>query len=130
MKKELVCISCPIGCRLTVTWDGERVSENDPESVSVEGNRCGRGVIYGREEALAPKRVVTATVPLAQEKESTGPRRLPVKTDAPIPRERISELLSELYAMEVTPPVKTGQVLIDNIDNTGINVVATKSVGV
>ena len=36
MKKEFVCISCPVGCRLTV-W------EDEDGAVQVGGNSCPRG---------------------------------------------------------------------------------------
>ena len=55
MKREMICISCPIGCHLTAEWENE-------ETITISGNKCNRGEIYGREEILAPKRVVTATV--------------------------------------------------------------------
>jgi len=58
MERKLVCISCPLGCRLTVTWEDER-------DITVKGNRCAKGESYAQEEILAPKRVVTATVAVA-----------------------------------------------------------------
>jgi hypothetical protein len=53
--RELVCIACPVGCRL-------RVSQEQDGEIRVSGNQCEKGDTYGREELLAPKRVVTATV--------------------------------------------------------------------
>ena len=46
MKKEFVCISCPVGCRLTV-WD-------DEGEVKVTGNTCKRGQLYGVQEFTVP----------------------------------------------------------------------------
>lgn len=117
---SMICISCPIGCRLTVTVS--KSSEGTPD-IAVSGNACPRGIIYGREEALSPKRVVTATVRLS------GGRfeRLPVKTSAPLPKEYIGKLLEELYSMKVTSPVSTGTVIMQDVFGTGIDVVATRS---
>ena len=53
--REMVCIACPIGCRLSV----ERA---EGDAVSVAGNRCPKGEVYAREELLAPRRTVTAVV--------------------------------------------------------------------
>jgi CxxC motif-containing protein len=116
-KKEMICISCPIGCHLTVTLD-------DNEEIHVTGNKCKRGEQYGREELLAPKRVVTATVRV----DSSQVRRLPVKTDTALPKEHINDLLNELYRLTISPPVKLGDPIIENIEGTGVNLVASRSI--
>jgi CxxC motif-containing protein len=132
--RTLTCIVCPIGCSLSIE---ESVSGADgfPE-LTISGNSCPRGTIYAREEIRAPKRVVTATCvvlndPAGGEKRgavaSAAPRRLPVKTHVPCPRERISELLADVYKTRVHPPVKVGDVLIANWRDSGINVVAARS---
>jgi CxxC motif-containing protein len=114
MKREMTCISCPIGCSLTVEdVDGE---------ITVRGNRCRRGEIYAKEEILAPKRIVTATIPL---KNGDLPR-LPVRTDAPLAKELIPGLLSALYRETVKPPIEIGEPIIENYRDTGVNVVATR----
>lgn len=112
--RELVCISCPIGCRLSVSIEGE--------SVTVTGNQCPRGEVYGTEEMLAPRRVVTATV-------ATGSPiipRLPVRTTGPLPKEHIGSLLNRAYELVVPLPVRKGQVVIKDIMSTGIDLVASR----
>jgi len=114
--REMVCIVCPVGCRLTVTVkDGE---------ASVEGNNCQRGEIYGKEEITAPRRVVTATCSLRDPEHP----RLPVRTDTALPVEYIQELLAEIYTLSVPVPVVLGDVLIGNYRETGVNVRAARSV--
>jgi len=121
MERKLVCISCPLGCRLTVTWEEET-------DIKVTGNKCAKGESYAREEILAPKRVVTATVLVAAARTGeSGPRRLPVKTTAPLLKEHIPALLNELYRMEVKPPLRCGDVLLKDIAGTGVDLVATRS---
>lgn len=115
-ERSLVCISCPIGCRLLVR-------EEIGGIISVSGNSCARGEVYGREEMLAPKRVVTATVLT----DSRSARRLPVKTAAPLPKELIGSLLAELYRMRIALPVRSGEVLLRNVGGSGVDVVATRS---
>jgi CxxC motif-containing protein len=128
MERKLVCISCPLGCRLTVTW----AEETD---IAVTGNKCAKGESYAREEVLAPKRVVTATVEVAAASGAAAagrsafpqPRRLPVKTSAPLLKEHIPALLNQLYRMEVKPPLRCGDVLLKDIAGSGVDIVATRS---
>ncbi len=113
---ELVCIACPVGCRLTVTqWDVDRVE--------VKGNLCPKGEAYGREEVLSPKRVVTAVVRTDSESFPFAP----VRTDAPLPRPLIPDLLAELCGREVRLPVALGTRLMENFKGTGVNVVCTRT---
>ncbi|MFP4363052.1 MAG: DUF1667 domain-containing protein [Spirochaetia bacterium] len=117
MKKEMICISCPIGCHLTAEWTNE-------DDISISGNRCKRGIIYGTEEIRAPKRVVTATIAVNSE---ILPR-VPVKTDSALLKELIDPLMNTLYTMKLEVPVKMGDVLIEDIEGSGVNLVATRSV--
>ncbi|MBN1835571.1 MAG: DUF1667 domain-containing protein [Spirochaetales bacterium] len=121
-EREMVCISCPLGCRLTVRWEGEPGS--GAENIRVEGNQCARGEQYAREEILAPRRVVTATVRIRAGRTV----RLPVKTSAPLPRQEIPGLLERIYGWELEPPVALGQKLLEDIAGTGVDLVATRSV--
>mgnify|MGYP006302747497 CR=1 FL=1 len=116
--REMICISCPIGCHLQLFTD-----END--ELVVKGNRCPRGKEYATEEYYAPKRVVTATARTA----SRDAPRLPVRTDKPLPKEHIDELLREVYSLEVKLPVKRGAVLIENFRDSGVNLVSSLTLG-
>jgi CxxC motif-containing protein len=105
---DLVCIACPIACRLTVTQAGAEVT--------VTGNRCPKGEAYGREEILAPKRMVTAVVPT----DSQDFPCAPVRTTTAIHREKVKELLGRLYSSTVRLPVARGQVLIEDFDGAQV----------
>lgn len=113
MEKKLICISCPIGCHLTA------VRANDSEPWQISGNRCPRGELYARNELTDPRRVVTATVGC----DSVLMPRLPVRTSEPLPKRHIDALLNRLYALNVKIPVKRGEVLLKNVENTGIDVI-------
>ena len=117
-KKELICISCPLGCRLIATVD------SDTNTVILEGNKCPRGEIYGKEELLTPKRIVTATVKI----KSNSINRIPVKTNKPIKKELINDLLEFLYKIEVEPPKKIGDKLVMDYKNSGVDVIFTRNV--
>jgi CxxC motif-containing protein len=116
MKENLICISCPLGCRLEVEIEDKTITK-------ITGNSCPRGEIYATEELLAPKRIVTATC----RTDSEHSPRLSVKTDAPILKEHIQGLLDSIYAKTVTLPVQKGDVIISNFKDTGVNVLATRS---
>ncbi|RKX93907.1 MAG: molybdopterin oxidoreductase [Spirochaetes bacterium] len=118
MKKELICISCPIGCRLTIEYNEDK---RDYDSIKVSGNLCPKGEIYGKEEILAPKRVVTATASI----ESRIQKRLPIKTIEAIDKDLIFDLLKEIYSLKLKPPVKIGDTIIKNFKKSGVDIVAT-----
>ena len=111
---ELICITCPRGCHLTV--DEER-------DYTVTGNACPRGAEYGRNELLHPVRVVTSTVRI----QGAALPRLPVKTDRPLPKEKMFACMELLDTITAQAPVRVGQVLAEHICGTEVNIVATKS---
>ena len=47
--RNLTCISCPMGCPITVEMEGEEI-------ISVTGNTCKRGEVYARKEVTNPYR--------------------------------------------------------------------------
>lgn len=126
MSQELICITCPIGCHLSV----DRLEGGE---VQVSGNRCPRGAAYAREEILSPKRVVTATCRIkrpdgAGPASLTAPRRVPWRTTGPFPKERVLDLVALVSAMEIGLPVARGQVILSNALDTGVDVILTRSI--
>jgi len=115
---HLTCISCPIGCALTVRMDGDKV-------VEITGNRCPRGEAYARQEVTAPQRTIATSVKV----EGGILPLVSVKTDKPIPKSLIPQLMELVKSLSVSAPVKIGQVLVPNILGTPANLVATKTVG-
>lgn len=114
MTKNMICINCPRGCRLTVT-------SADDGSLSVAGNFCPRGKTYGVQEATDPRRTVTAVVPAADRALCCAP----VRSSAPVPVKMIPDLLNELYQLRLTEPALRGTSLIRNWRDTGIDIVFT-----
>lgn len=109
---KMICISCPRGCELDVTGNGD--------VVTVSGNACPRGEVYGRNELVNPTRMVTGLVKVA------GMRKpLPVKTASPVPKGAIDAVLFAMHQMTVQLPVKIGEVIISDVAGTGVDVVAT-----
>jgi CxxC motif-containing protein len=116
MKKEMICIMCPMGCRMTVY-------EKDGE-IKVEGNTCPRGKKYAQQEYISPERVVTALVRIK------GGKVAPVKTDIPIPKGAVFRVLREIGKREVVLPVHIGDVVIEDVCGTGAKIVITKDIDV
>ena len=120
-EKSVICIMCPIGCRLTVIKD--RSKEN---GYRVEGNTCKRGIDYGIKEVTNPTRILPTTVKI----KNASLRRLPVRTEHPIPKKLIFECMKEINKVKVVAPIKSGDIIIKNIAGTGINVIASRSMSV
>lgn len=115
--KELICIGCPLGCPITVTMNGEEI-------VDVKGNTCKRGDVYARKEVTNPTRIVTSTVKV---KGGSIPM-VSVKTKNDIPKSKIFDCVKALKGVEVEAPVHIGDVIVANVADTGVDIIATKDV--
>ena len=111
---ELICIVCPRGCHLKV---------DEENGYEVKGNSCPRGAEYGKKELVNPTRVITTTVAI----EGGIYRRIPVKTAGDIPKGMIFEIMDEINKIVVKAPINVGDVIIENVLGTGVNVVSAKT---
>ena len=108
----MICINCPKGCEMDVSVDGDRVS--------VTGSSCPKGETYAKSEVTNPTRMVTGLVRVA------GMRKpLSVKTRVAVPKAKIDAVLFALHQTTVQLPVRIGDVIIPNVAETGVDVVAT-----
>lgn len=114
MIKELICISCPMGCHLKV----------DVENKTVEGNTCKRGEVYGINEITNPVRVITSTVKVINGELPV----IPVKTKEPVPKDMNFKVMEALKGVQVEAPIKVGDIIVKNILETGIDIVATRNI--
>lgn len=114
---KLTCVSCPIGCELNV-------DVKDGKVLSVTGNSCKRGIDYAKNEVQNPKRMLTTTVKLL---DGILPL-VPVRTKTPIPKTLLKACMDSINGVDIKAPVISGQTIIPNILNTGIDVIATRSV--
>lgn len=114
----MVCINCPIGCRLTL-----EKNDASPQGYTVSGNTCKRGITYAINEITAPMRMVTSTVRI------TGSHlpRLPIRTDKAIPKGKIMACMTIVNALAVKSPIKMGQILVEDLFGTGAKIIATRS---
>jgi CxxC motif-containing protein len=117
MKKEMICIGCPLGCSLNIDYIGKTLQ-------NINGNRCKVGLKYAEKEIFNPERTLTTTV-----KVRNG--HLPlvsVKTNNPIPKNRIFDAMILLAKVEVDAPIRIGEKIIQNLFNTNVSIVATKNI--
>ena len=117
MNKELICIVCPIGCNLNVEY-----SETSIESI--EGNLCQKGVEYVEKETFHPERTLTTSVLVLHGKMPLAS----VRTTGPIPKAIIKKVMAEIKKIKLEAPVKFGQVIVKDVEGTGVDVVVTREV--
>lgn len=111
---QLICIGCPVGCLITA-------KKEQDGSFSITGNSCPKGETYARNEMTAPQRSITS---LIQVTGGTG-RLIPVKTNGEVPKGKIKDCMKEIRGCVAKAPIGVGDVLIQNVADTGISVVAT-----
>ena len=118
-KKELICIGCPMGCSLAVEVDTGTVT-------SVTGNICKRGDEYARREVIAPTRMLTTTLPVHGGNRAT----VAVKTNGEVPKALLMDCARALRDTKLTAPIQAGDIVFPNILDTGIDVIAVKTVNI
>lgn len=115
--EELTCINCPMGCTLRVTIENNKVT-------NVVGNNCKRGEIYAVKECTNPTRIVTSTVKVLKGKI----KAVSVKTASDIPKDKTFQCIEALKGLEIKAPIKIGDLILKNVADTGVDVIATKNV--
>jgi len=112
---EIICISCPVGCTLTVRQNGE---------IQVSGHQCNAGIIYAKEELTNPTRNIATSVKVAG---GVMPM-LSVKTARPIPKGAINAVIDAVHQVTMTAPVRIGDIVLADAARTGVDIVATREV--
>ena len=113
--KDIRCIVCPTGCLVHV--------ENVKGELIIEGHSCKRGEEYAREEFIAPKRILTTTMRV----ENGFLPLIPVRSDKPIPKDKLTDTLKEIAQIVVDAPIKVGDILIENVLDLKVNIIASRN---
>ncbi|MCR3956798.1 MAG: DUF1667 domain-containing protein [Gudongella sp.] len=114
MKERITCAICPMACEIDVF---ER--EGD---LIIAGNRCGRGHEFIQKHLDEGDRIVTGRCLLS----GGQMNRLPVSTNTKIPGKLVNQVLETIQNTRVQAPIKRGQIIIENILETGANVIAQR----
>lgn len=115
--KEITCIVCPIGCKILVDLEGKQIK-------NLEGNKCKQGIDYAINESLDPRRMLTSSIFVI----SGNWPLVSVKSDQPVPKDKVFNVLKEIKKIKLKAPIKSGQIIINNVVNTNINIISTKSI--
>ena len=111
MIRTVNCIECPKGCEIIVEINGEQI-------INITGNSCLRGKEYAVGEVICPRRIVTTTV------KTVDGRVVSVKTDKPVKKSEIFDVMKKINAITLCHSVKTGDVIVESISED-IKLVAT-----
>ena len=93
----------------------------DGEVTAVLGNTCPRGRTYAESECTHPTRTVTSTV-MCEDGAIVS-----VKTASPIPKEKMFDVMAELRLVLAPAGTVIGDVIISDVANTGVSIVATSN---
>jgi len=115
--EEIICISCPKGCRI-------KVESVNNEIKNISDYNCEKGKRYAREEFKNPTRILPTTVKV---KEGEFPL-VSVKTEKGIPKDKLLKAMDVIAEIEVKAPVEIGDLILKDILNTGVDLVATRNV--
>lgn len=116
MKKQMICINCPRGCLLEI----------DTETKEVTGNFCPRGKEYAINEITCPKRTLTSTMKV----ENGDLEMVSVRSDKPLEKKLLFSAMEVIDSKTIKAPINVGDILIENILNTNVNIIATKEIKV
>jgi len=116
--KNIYCITCPIGCKLTI------IESNRDTDIKIVGNECQRGYDFAKSELTSPTRTLTTTV------RTTFPDIpvLPVRTNGEIPKVKIFDAMRVLAGIVISSELDCGDVVVENIVDSGVNVIATSDI--
>lgn len=117
------CTTCPSECLLTVKV--ERDADGHVAEVrSVTGNSCPRGDKFAHQELTCPMRVLTTTVAVSDGDEAL----LPVRTSEAIPLAIHAQAMALIRGLAVNAPIRMGDVVLPNLLNTGIDLLASMDI--
>ncbi len=114
-EREITCIVCPNGCKLEVICN---------DTLIVKNALCPKGEEYARNEVMNPVRTVTSTVKVC---DGVLPL-VSVRSNKPVPKEKIPEIIQLLKEVELDAPVEFHQIIYGDILGAGADIIATREV--
>ena len=116
-KRNYTCIVCPKSCK------GELTVKNDG-TFETTGFDCNNGKKYAVNEYTDPKRMLTTTVKI----ENGIFNLLPVVSSEEVSKKRLRDCIHTLYSITVKAPVRAGDVVVSNILDTGVDIIAARDI--
>ncbi len=116
--KDLVCIICPKGCRITINYE---INENEIKIIqSIVGFSCPKGKTYAEQELLEPRRTLTTTIKTTYKEH----KRLAVRSDSEIPLVQLIPIIKHLRSIVIDKPVTAGTCIVKNPLGLQTNIIA------
>ena len=112
-EQDIICTTCPMGCSVHVVGEGDSVT-------SITGNQCNLGITYATNEFICPMRTLTTTVFVPNGVEPL----LPVRSASAVPKAKLFECMEIIRGAVFEAPIKEHQVLIENIADTGVDIIS------
>ncbi len=98
--------------------------EGEGENIKVTGNTCKRGAQFAISEMTKPMRTICTTV------KTSFPYApvLPVRVSSEIPKDKIFDVMKAISEVTVDKPIKRGDVVIPNVLELGVDIIATSNI--
>jgi CxxC motif-containing protein len=100
------------------------VESEEKQITAIKGYGCRIGKEYAKKEFTNPTRILPTTVKV----EGGELPLVPVKTAQPIPKSSLKKAMLEIANIKVKAPIKIGQVILSNLVDTGVELVATRNI--
>lgn len=117
MTSKIICTVCPNGCEMGVI-------ESEVENYKIEGYKCEKGREYAEQEIENPSRIITTTIKI----KNGLIKRLPVRSESAVPKNKIFQVMVKIRDIEIEAPIEQGDIVIENVLDMGINIIASKSI--
>jgi CxxC motif-containing protein len=114
-RETVICIGCPLGCRVTV------IQDKKGKVTGMKGAECRQGEKYVLKELQNPVRTLTATVRTGDD----GFPLLPVRTSRPVLKTLLKPIMGETARIKVKPPIQAGDVIAKNVFKSRADLIAT-----
>lgn len=111
--KEIICIVCPNGCRISCT--------KTADGIHCSGQKCKRGEVYATAELTHPMRTLTTSVRTIFPDSPV----ISVRTAGEIDKSKLMDVSKALGKVLVKTRVQAGDVVAENICGTGVNIICT-----
>lgn len=92
------------------------------KALRVNGNKCPKGEKYAISEIENPLRYLTSSV-LAR---GLSLKMIPVRTDKPIPRNKLLQAMKATRKLRISKAVKIGDIIVQNFLGLKVNLITTR----
>lgn len=119
---EFICVVCPNGCPIDAEFS--KTTDGKSELISFSGNACPKGETWIKQEIESPMRTIATSVPV-----DGGDLLLAsVRTNRPIPLDKVTAVMDEARRVRLTAPVHIGQVIISAPAGVDADIIATRNI--